>query len=178
VIPRLVFMMALLSPALLAAEPLTLQAALDMAEQRNPELAAARSLQVAAEADAQGASRVMWPRLGVSADLMRTDNPALAFAQKLNRGEFTDADFAVDRLNDPDALGHLSTALSLEVPIDLGRARAGSHAARAQARAAAAGTSEARLQLRLQVVEAYRQAAVARRAVEATAPRRTWRRPG
>jgi outer membrane protein len=167
--PLLALLLGLAASGESSPVPITLDAALELAERQNPGLAAARLLQEAGEADAQAVARSTWPRLTASADLSRTDNPAAVFAQKLGRGHFGVDDFEVERLNHPEALGHLGTSLSLELPLDLsGRAGAGSQAARAQARSAAATASEARAQLRLQVLESYRQAWLARRSVGVT----------
>ena len=53
--------------------------------------------------------RMRWPRLGLTMAWSRMDLPAGVFANKLNAGEFTTADFDVARLNDPGALDHLGT---------------------------------------------------------------------
>jgi outer membrane protein len=110
-----------------------------------------------------------WPRLGLSVGWSRMDMPAGVFANKLNSGQFTMADFDVARINDPAALNHLGTNLSLEMPIDVfGKVGTMSGAMAAYGDAAAAGTRDATQEVRFRVVEAYRQAEMARRAVEVT----------
>jgi outer membrane protein TolC len=110
------------------------------------------------------------PRLGLSMAWSRMDLPAGVFANKLNAGQFTMADFDVARINDPGALSHLGTNLSLEVPIDVFR-KVGNMASAmaAYGDAASAGTRDAAQEIRLRVTEAYRQAEMAGRAVEVTA---------
>ena len=99
----------------------------------------------------------------------RMDLPAGVFANKLNSGEFTLADFDVASLNDPSALNHLGTNLSLEVPIDVfGKVGTMATAMAAYGDAASAGTRDATQEIRMRVVEAYRQAEMAGRAVEVT----------
>jgi len=105
--------------------PLTLAEALEMADRRNPELGAARDRADAQAARAEGVDRMRWPRLALESRWFRTDNPSMVFASKLNAGEFTEDDFAISRLNSPEALSHLTTFLSLEAPLDVfGKVRA------------------------------------------------------
>jgi outer membrane protein len=149
--------------------PLTLAQALEAASRQNPLIVAARERVAAEVARAESVGRGRWPRFSVSTAWTRTDNPALVFANKLNAGEFTQQDFAIDRLNAPDALSHLQTTLSLEAPIDVfGKIGAQTGARSASGRAAEADLREASATLRLRVVEAYRRSEVARRAVAVT----------
>ena len=97
------------------------------------------------------------------------DLPAGVFANKLNSGAFTQADFDPTYLNDPDALNHLGTTLQVELPIDVfGKVRTMAGAMGAYGDAASAGRRDALQEIRMRVVEAYRQAEMARRAVEVT----------
>ena len=97
----------------------------------------------------------------------RMDLPAGVFANKLNSGEFTQSDFAISSLNDPSALNHLGTNLSLEAPIDVfGKVGTMASAMAAYGDAASAGTRDATQEIRMRVVEAYRQAEMAGRAVD------------
>ena len=149
--------------------PLTLAEALEMADRRNPELGAARDRADAQAARAEGVDRMRWPRLALESRWFRTDNPSMVFASKLNAGEFTEDDFAISRLNSPEALSHLTTFLSLEAPLDVfGKVRAQSDGQAAFARAMTAGAREAAAELRLRVAEAYRRAELAGRAMAAT----------
>ncbi len=174
---RVSSLVALAAAALLLASsvqadeprPITLDEALALAERDNPEIAAARARTEGQEARRDAAARALWPRLSALADVSRTDQPARVFAEKLNRGAFGAADFDIARLNDPSAIGHATTMLSLEVPFDLaGTARARTRAESAGVRAAGAQLEEARQELRLHVIEAYGRAALAREAVSAT----------
>jgi outer membrane protein TolC len=152
-----------------AATPLTLADALALAEQSNPELQAARERAKAQAERAESAADQRQPRLGLVAGFSNTDNPSYVFAHKLNAGEFTQEDFAIDSLNSPSPLSHLTTTLSLQLPVDL-FGRIGDQAAgqRALGRAARAMADEARLETRARIVEAYRRAALASRAVGVT----------
>ncbi len=152
-----------------AATPLSLADALALAEQANPELLAARERAAAQAERAESVAGLRLPRLGLASGWSRTDNPSWVFAHKLNAGEFSQDDFAIESLNAPPSISHLTTTLALQAPIDvfgkLGDQTAGQ---RAGGRAAKAMAEEARLETRARSVEAYRRAALADRAVGVT----------
>jgi outer membrane protein TolC len=149
--------------------PLTLDEALALAEKGNPELQAAAARVDAQAARTESVGRMRWPRLGLGVAWSRMDLPAGVFANKLNSGEFTMADFAIANLNDPGALNHLGTNLSLEMPVDVfGKVGNMAGAMAAYGDAAAAQTRDAAQAVRAHVVEAYRQAEMAGRAIEVT----------
>ena len=146
--------------------PVTLAEALALADKANPELQAAAARVEAQVARTESVQRMRWPRLGLAMGWSRMDLPAGVFANKLNSGEFTQADFDVASINDPSALNHLGTNLSLEMPIDVfGKVGNMATAMAAYGDAAAAGTRDATQEIRMRVVEAYRQAEMAGRAV-------------
>lgn len=148
---------------------LTLAEALALAERSNPELQAAAARVEAQNARTDAVHRTLWPKLGLSVGWSRTDLPAAVFANKLNAGDFTQSDFDVARLNDPAALSHLGTALSLEAPVDVfGKVRTMASAMAAYGEAASAGARDATEETRMRVVEAYRQLELAGRAAELT----------
>jgi outer membrane protein len=158
------------APARAEDVPVTLAEALALAEKANPDLRAGAARVDAQAERAESARRMRWPRLGLTVGWSRMDLPAGVFASKLNSGQFTMADFDVAHINDPGALSHLGTSLSLEVPIDVfGKVGTMSGAMAAYGDAAAAGTREATEEVRLRVIEAYRRAEMARRAVDVTA---------
>ena len=149
--------------------PVTLGEALALAEKGNPELQAAAARVDAQAARTESVSRMRWPRLGLGVAWSRMDLPAGVFADKLNSGEFTMADFDVANLNDPGALNHLGTNLSLEMPVDVfGKVGNMAGAMAAYGDAAAAQTRDAAQAIWAHVVEAYRQAEMAGRAIEVT----------
>ncbi len=169
VVLALVLGAALVGAPVASAEdvPVTLAEALALAGQANPELQAASARVDAQAARTESVRRMRWPRLGLSMGWSRMDLPAGVFAGKLNSGEFTTADFDVARLNDPSALNHLGTNVSLEMPIDVfGKVGTMATAMAAHGAAASAGTRDAAQEIRLRVVEAYRQAEMAGRAVD------------
>jgi outer membrane protein TolC len=98
-----------------------------------------------------------------------TSLPASVFANKLNSGQFTSEDFDIGRLNDPNALSSLNTALTLEVPIDVfGKIGAVAQGQLAYAEAASAASRDERQEIRFRVIEAYRTAELAGRALDVT----------
>ena len=148
---------------------LPLSEAIALAERQNPDLRAARERSAAERERAEGTGRARLPRVTFSSSWFRTDNPASVFASKLNAGEFTPEDFAVDRLNDPASISHLTTTAGVEVPLDIfGKIGDQARSAEAQGRAAFGLSREAGLEVRLRVIEAYRRAGLARRSVEVT----------
>lgn len=151
------------------ARPLSLREALDLAQAANPDLHAARAQADAQALRAEAVGRLGRPRLAAGLGFTHGDNPAQVFAQKLNAGEFTAADFALESLNDPQALSHWTTTLTLEAPVDVfGRIGAAARAQTAAAEAGRAVSRQAEQDVRLRVIEAYHQAALAGRAVEVT----------
>lgn len=149
--------------------PLTLAEALARAEQANPDLLAARERAAAQAERAESVARQRLPRFGIVSAWSRTDNPSWVFSHKLTAGEFTQDDFAIERLNAPPSISHLTTTLGVQAPLDVfGRIGDQAAAQRALGRAAGAAAGEARLETRARVVEAYRQAALAARAVAVT----------
>jgi outer membrane protein len=166
---HLLIALFLATPAVLAADEVSvsLHQALELAVQQNPEILAQRTRTEVEAAKAEGVRRTAWPRLSLSTGWSRTDTPSMVFAQKLNSGEFTQDDFAIDRLNDPDALSHLTTSLAAEVPVDVFRkVKARAEAQDSIERASGAVFDEGVQDLRLRVVEAYRRAALAQRVVD------------
>jgi len=140
-----------------------------MASSSNPELLSANARVEAQMARTDSVRRMRWPRLSLGTTWSRMDLPAGVFANKLNAGEFAPEDFEISRLNDPGALSHLGTSLTLEIPIDVfGRVGSMSEGMAAYGEAAAAATSDATQEIRLRVIEAYRGAELAARAIEVT----------
>jgi outer membrane protein TolC len=152
-----------------AERPLTLEQALLLAEQRNPELLAARGRAEAQSLRGESERRLAWPRLSAQFEWSRSDTPAAVFANKLNAGEFTQQDFALPSLNAPAPLNHLGSALTLVAPLDVaGRIRDRADAQAAGGRAASAASRETLLDTRLRVTEAYRRAYLLERAGDVT----------
>lgn len=147
--------------------PLTLAEALSRAGQSGTTVVTARALADAARERAEAARKLSWPRLTLDSRVTASDAPAMVFAQRLDAGRITSADFDPARLIDPGASWHLGTTLGAEAPIDLfGRIRAATRAQQASARSREAVARSAEQGMRLAVTDAYWRAALGRRAVE------------
>jgi len=72
-----------------AAEPWTLEQALDYALVHNPDARIARQRIAAAQAGLEQANSTFWPRLRVESSYTRTDNPMLAFGEILNQRSYS-----------------------------------------------------------------------------------------
>ncbi len=96
---------------------LSLQQAVQIALGENPVLAAAKSqVEIAEQRVIQGRSGFL-PRLNVSEGLQRTNNPTQVFSNKLNQENFTESDFAINRLNQPNAINDFATNFTASWPI-------------------------------------------------------------
>jgi outer membrane protein TolC len=139
-----------------ASTPLTLQEAIRTGLARNPVVAAGRAEADASEADLNSARAARWPILFAEAGWHRTNNPVLAFGDKLTSAEFTPADFAIDSLNHPDPTNHLVAALGVNVPLfTSGRMRAEVEAADETSLATRAHVRAAESDLVLRITEVF-----------------------
>jgi outer membrane protein TolC len=139
-----------------APEALSLSDAIAIAQTASPDLATANFRARAAEEQATAASLFWAPDLSLDSGWDRTELPSRVFAQKLNRGAFTSADFAIGRLNDPAFDSNLETTLGLHLALDLfGSSRAATRAAEAGARAEGSRARAAQGDLSLEVMRVY-----------------------
>jgi outer membrane protein TolC len=135
---------------------ISLAGAVAIAREASPAVAAARERAAAATSRARAASLYWLPALTLDSAWLGTDVPARAFAQKLNRGRFTQADFALDRLNDPGFDANLETSVELALPIDLfGSRGASARAEGARARAEAGRARGIEADVVLETTRAY-----------------------
>jgi TolC family type I secretion outer membrane protein len=96
---------------------LSLEQAIEIALRENPTLAAARSqVEIAEQRVVQGRAGLL-PRLNVSEGFHRTNNPPQVFSSKLNQENFSAKDFAIDRLNQPNAINDFATTLTATWPL-------------------------------------------------------------
>jgi len=68
-----------------AAEPWTLESALDYAQAHNPDARIAQQRIIAAQAGLEQANASFWPKLQVQSSYTRTDNPMMAFGSILDQ---------------------------------------------------------------------------------------------
>lgn len=90
---------------------LTLQQAVQIALEKNPQRKAAIADTKVAGADIRGARSLLLPHLSFSETANRGNDPVFVFGSKLQQQRFTSADFALNRLNRPLPMGNFSTRL-------------------------------------------------------------------
>ena len=100
--------------------PLTLAAAMRKARESAREVTAAQARQGAAESRATQAKAMRLPTLNMTALFMRTNNPAEAFALKLNQGTFSFPDFVASNPNDAAPLNTGITRAEIVFPLFTG----------------------------------------------------------
>jgi len=86
----------------------------------NRVLNATRQQGVAARAGVTQARAGLLPRLDADETFTETNNPTLVFSNLLNQQRFTQADFAVNSLNEPSSLSNFGTRLRVEQPLFTG----------------------------------------------------------
>ncbi len=120
--PALLPLLALLVsfPAAAAGETLTLSGAMARARQNAREVVAAQARRQAAEARASQAKGFRLPSLNLTALWTRTDNPAEAFALKLNQGTFSFPDFVQSDPNKPAPINAGITRAEIALPLFTG----------------------------------------------------------
>ncbi len=149
-------------PAQVAPESLTLEAAIRRAWTQQSGLQAGEAMVDRARAEADAMQDLNLPTVTLSAGLMRTDQPMMAFGMKLNQARITQMDFNPTSLNKPDAITGVGGGLTLSQPLYTGgRLTAARKAGGAMADAEVAAQSHRRQQVALAVVQAYFGAQVA-----------------
>ena len=135
---------------------MSLQQAVQIALGENPVLAAAKSqVEIAEQRVIQGRSGFL-PRLNVSEGLQRTNNPTQVFSNKLNQENFTESDFAINRLNQPNAINDFATNFTATWPIyDGGRSWHGWQQAKIGKDASAYALERSRQQVIARTTAAY-----------------------
>ncbi|MFO7709020.1 MAG: TolC family protein [Desulfobacterales bacterium] len=109
--------------AAIAQEPgpypstLSLPHAVEIALRENPHLSAARSQVEIAEQRVVQERAGFLPRLTVSEGFQRSSNPPQVFSTKLNQERFAAEDFAIDRLNQPNAVNDFATNFTATWPL-------------------------------------------------------------
>jgi len=91
------------------SSPLTLQQAVNMALEKNPERKAALADTKAASADVREARSSLLPHVTLSETATRGNDPVYVFGSKLRQQRFTAADFSLNALNTPTPLSNFST---------------------------------------------------------------------
>lgn len=144
------------SAAAASAEPLTLSRAIAMAIAANPRIAAATAAEAAARERRAAAGAAWLPRVDFEEGWQRGDQPVYAFSSLLSQRRFTQADFAIDSLNHPDAIDNHHASVTVQQPLfDLGATVAATRSARALASIASGERRQASLDIAVAVAQAY-----------------------
>lgn len=117
VIIALVLVIIIPSTTIWAMEKLSLREAIEMAMKGNPEIRAFTWSVRAHEEDINIARAHWYPKLIMEERFLRTDNPTYSFMAKLNQERFTQADFAIDALNNPEPVSDFQTSFRFEQPL-------------------------------------------------------------
>jgi outer membrane protein len=111
----LISLLVLSIPGLLCAQqtqqpsPITLQQAVNIALEKNPERKAALADTRVASADVREARSFLLPHVTFSETATRGNDPVYVFGSKLRQQRFTTADFALNVLNTPTPFGNFGT---------------------------------------------------------------------
>src|SRR5579864_9463935 len=89
--------------------PLTLQQAVNIALEKNPQRKAALADTRAASADVRQARSLLYPHVTFSEAATASDDPVFVFGSKLRQQRFGASDFALNVLNTPGPFGNFST---------------------------------------------------------------------
>jgi outer membrane protein TolC len=145
-----------------AQQPLTLREAVDQALARNPAVRAARAAEDEATARVRQARAGFLPRVDFTEAWQGGNQPVFVFGSLLAQQRFTAANFAIDALNQPDALSNHRAAVVVEQTIFDGlRTRAGLSASQLGGELAAEESRRAALDISLETVRAYGRALAA-----------------
>jgi len=127
-----------------------------LALKHNPGLQAAGMSVETAEADVAKARARFLPQVNFSEGYTFSDNPTQVFMSKLNQRVFTQQDFLLNNLNNPNAYGNFRAGVSAMQPLfQAGEAYLGYQQARLGREMAAAYVLSTRQQLLFQVTQVY-----------------------
>lgn len=139
-----------------AQTPLTLAEAMTRAQVGTT---GARALDAAVDEAAARIRRARsgyWPRVDVAETVQRGDQPVFVFSSLLAQRRFTEANFAIAALNDPDAVTNTRTSIGLDQTVfDGGATKRGVEAARLQVTAAVANGEAVRQDLAFGAAQAF-----------------------
>lgn len=110
----LLVMISLSGMGFAQSEPLTVQQAVAIALERNPQRKAALAETRGALASVKEAQSGYFPRLNFSESAIASNDPVFVFGTRLRQNRFTAADFALNQLNNPAAIGNFATRLGLQ----------------------------------------------------------------
>lgn len=140
-IQMLAISLVLIAASGVVADSMTLKQAVDMMFQNSPAFAQKRFQTEIAGKQKQQAQGGYYPQIDFVQSVSRSNNPVYVFGTLLNQGRFTTQNFALDALNNPDAVSDVSSRFQLGwLVYDFGRRES-------QIEAADAGSGMADLEL-------------------------------
>jgi outer membrane protein TolC len=152
-----------------AQDPLTLSQAVDQALGQNPQAAIARADDQEAKSATAMARTQLLPHLNFTEDISGGDDPVYAFGTRLRQGQFTQADFALDALNHPQAIGNFSTRFTGSwTAFDSFKTQREIHSADLLRASASSSAKAVDQQIVLNVVGAYQSVLYAQREIDVT----------
>jgi outer membrane protein TolC len=138
-----------------AGRQVTLPEAIGIALENNHEMRATRSALLARKADIGIARGPLLPQVGLEQRLARTNNPPGAFMAKLNEQRFTQADFAIESLNNPSPITDYQTMATVDQAVFTGKALLGLSMARGEYSAQREDYARKKEETALAVARAY-----------------------
>jgi outer membrane protein TolC len=102
------------APAASAQSTLSLSEAIARAKARNPDAGSAAATEREVAERVTQARAAYLPKVDIAESWQRGNNPVFVFSSRLAQRHFTEADFALEGLNYPDATDNFRTAVSVE----------------------------------------------------------------
>lgn len=169
-LPTLIFLLALGIPASAAAQNrLSLADAIARARSQNLDARTAASVERGAKQRITQARAGYLPKVDLSESWQRGDQPVFVFGSLLAQRQFTEANFAIDALNHPDAVDNFRAALTVEQTLFNPTTSANVRAARIGHEVATVGRTLVDQDLAVAVTDAYGQVLVAASSKQAAA---------
>ena len=136
---------------------ISLTEAVKTALKENHELRAIENQVFAQQADVGIARSAFLPKIAFEERATRTNNPPTAFMMKLNQGRFSQSDFELSSLNDPQPVTDLQSLISVEQPVFDLKASTGLTMAKQEHAAQGESYQRKREELALKVAQVYLQ---------------------
>ncbi|MEW6289801.1 MAG: TolC family protein [Thermodesulfobacteriota bacterium] len=158
-----------LQPAAGSEQVISLREAILTSFAGNHELKGRQSQLEANRADIGIARSSLLPTLAIEEKFQRTANPTYSFMSKLNQERFTAQDFAIDSLNNPDAISDFQTLFSIEQPLFVRQATIGLDMAKKQHEIASREYLRKKEEIALEVVKTFLMVRTSREYVDVAA---------
>ena len=113
----IIFLLSFLLLKAQETKPISKGEVLEKLSENNQSIKISEQEFLGARADYRQTNAVLLPNISVSHTGTATNNPVYSFMAKLNQGLFSESDFAVDNLNNPDAIDNFTTSIQFEQPL-------------------------------------------------------------